>query len=94
VTFWRCLLTVAEKLVHSRVTDQKPKNSFYCSKIMTADAWKMILRSSKAQFIALSESGKLRKSSTGIEPYLNHGVRVQLDINKLQKVHRKVVFTT
>ena len=57
---------------------------------MTADAWKMILRSSKAQFIALSESGKLRKSSTGIEPYLNHGVRVQLDINKLQKVHRQV----
>jgi hypothetical protein len=73
------------------VNDQKSKKQFICSNIMTADAWKMILRSSGEQFIALSEFGKLRKNSTSIEPYLNHGVCVQLNINKLQKVHRKIV---
>ena len=28
---------------------------------------------------------------TGIEPHLNHSVRVQLNINKLQRVHRQVI---
>ena len=50
----------------------------------------MFLRVSSAHFIALSNFGKLRKSSTENEPYLNHIVRNQLNTNKLQKAHREV----
>ena len=53
----------------------------------------MLLRVFRAQFIALSEFGKLRKSLTGFEPYLNHGICNYLNIKKLQKVHRKIAET-